>query len=121
MFALDSQLNSIMAEGLETRFNRHRVMAERVQRWAKENFSLFPEEQFASPTVTCIKNIHNLDVGQFNKKLDEAGFVISNGYEKLKDKTFRIAHMGDTSLEDIEELLQTIDYLLTKGDIPTYA
>ena len=121
MFALDSQLDFIRTEGLENRFDRHKTMAERVQGWAKDNFALFPGEQFASPTVTCIKNTHNLDIDEFNKKLGEAGFVISNGYGKLKDKTFRIAHMGDTSLEDIEELLQTIDYLLIRGGIYTHA
>lgn len=112
MFALDSQLDSIMKEGLENRFIRHRVMAERVRKWAKDNFDLFPPEQFASDTVTCINNTRNINVGELNKKLGEAGFLISNGYGKLKDKTFRIAHMGDITLEEIEELLSTIDQIL---------
>ena len=38
--------------------------------------------------------------------------VISNGYGSLKDKTFRIAHMGDTQLDDIKELLNNIDDIL---------
>ena len=37
---------------------------------------------------------------------------ISNGYGDLKDKTFRIAHMADTQMEDIEELLRNIDDIL---------
>jgi aspartate aminotransferase-like enzyme len=35
--------------------------------------------------------------------------VIGNGYGKLKDLTFRIAHMGDITLRDIKELLGWID------------
>ncbi len=121
MFALDSQLDFIMAEGLDNRFRRHKMMAEQVQRWAKDNFALFPEEKFASPTVTCIRNTHNLSIVELNRGLAEAGFVISNGYGKLKEKTFRIAHMGDMTLEEIEELLLKIDYLLNTGGTQIYA
>jgi len=121
MFALDSQLDSIIKEGLDNRFRRHKMMAERVQRWAKDNFALFPQEQFASPTVTCIKNTRNLNIAGLNRELGEVGFVISNGYGKLENKTFRIAHMGDMTLEEIEGLLSVIDNLLSSGGIQIYA
>jgi aspartate aminotransferase-like enzyme len=42
------------------------------------------------------------------------GFAISNGYGKLKEKTFRIAHMGDITIEEIEELVAVIDEILKK-------
>jgi len=121
MFALDSQLDSIMLEGLENRFKRHKIMAKRVQQWAKDKFALFPPEQFASHTVTCIKNTRKLNVAELNNKLGEVGFVISNGYGKLKDKTFRIAHMGDLTLKEIEELLSAIDSILISGGEQIYA
>lgn len=121
MFALDSQLDSIMEEGLENRFKRHKAMAKRVQDWGKENFELFPEEHFASDTVTCIKNVNNLNIGILNKKLAERGFIISNGYGKLKDQTFRIAHMGDMALEEVDELLLAIDQVIMEGGEQVYA
>ena len=34
IFALDRQLDRILAEGLENRFARHSAMAKRVQEWA---------------------------------------------------------------------------------------
>ena len=37
---------------------------------------------------------------------------ISNGYGKLKEQTFRIAHMGDTQIQDIEGLLALINDIL---------
>jgi len=37
---------------------------------------------------------------------------ISNGYGDLKEKTFRIAHMGDLTTADIRGLLSTIDMIL---------
>ncbi|MFC1636480.1 hypothetical protein ACFL5Z_16745 [Planctomycetota bacterium] len=35
--------------------------------------------------------------------------IFGNGYSKLKEKTFRIAHMGDITLDDLKELLTWID------------
>jgi aspartate aminotransferase-like enzyme len=41
--------------------------------------------------------------------LRERGMIISNGYGKLKGTNFRIAHMGDTTLADMEELFAAMD------------
>jgi len=35
--------------------------------------------------------------------------MISNGYGKLKEITFRIGHMGDHTLDDVKEVLEAID------------
>jgi aspartate aminotransferase-like enzyme len=112
MFALDYQLDKIFEEGLENRFQRHTTMAKKVRNWAKENFALFAPEEFASNTVTCVENTRNINFKELSQQLAEKGLMISNGYGKLKDKTFRIAHMGDITLEDVEELLSTIDEIL---------
>lgn len=112
MFALDYQLDKIMEEGIENRFDRHKEMADYVRAWAKKNFELFSEEEYASNTVTAVKNTKEISVKDLNAKLGERGFAISNGYGDLKEKTFRIAHMGDITLEEIKELLENIDDIL---------
>lgn len=113
MFALDYQLDKILAEGLEKRFARHIEMAEYVRAWARKNFALFVEdEKYLSNTLTTVKNTRGIDVGDLNKKLGERGFVISNGYGDLKDKTFRISHMGDYTLDEVKELIKNIDEIL---------
>lgn len=112
MFALDYQLDCILEEGLEKRFARHIEMAENVRAWAKKNFELFAGEAYLSNTLTTITNTRNIDVAALNKELGQRGFQISNGYGKLKDKTFRIAHMADCTIQDIEELLRNIDDIL---------
>jgi aspartate aminotransferase-like enzyme len=38
--------------------------------------------------------------------------MISNGYGKLADKTFRIAHMNEATIMEIKELLSIIDEIL---------
>jgi aspartate aminotransferase-like enzyme len=112
MYALDFQLDRIMEEGLDNRFERHIAMAEVVRAWAREHFEIFPDERYLSNTLTNVKNTKNIDVADLNKKLGERGFQIANGYGKLKDKTFRIAHMADCQMEDIKELLSVMDEIL---------
>jgi aspartate aminotransferase-like enzyme len=112
MFALDYQLDKIFEEGLENRFARHTEMADYVRAWAKDKFALFAQEEFASNTVTCVKNTREIKVADLNKALGERGYVISNGYGKLADKTFRIAHMNEATIMEIKELLSIIDEIL---------
>lgn len=112
MFAIDYQLDKILEEGLENRFARHKEMGEYVRDWAKKNFEIFSKEEYASNTVTTIKNTRNIDIDMLNVQLGQRGYQISNGYGDLKDKTFRIGHMADYTLEEIKDLLDNIDDIL---------
>ena len=112
MFALDYQLDKIFEEGLENRFSRHIEVANYVRNWVKNNFALFAEEKYASNTVTCAKNIRGINVNELNKALGEKGYIISNGLEKIKNKTFRIGHMGEATISDLKGLLFVIDGIL---------
>lgn len=112
MNALDYQLDCILAEGLDQRFTRHAEMADYVRAWAEKHFELFAPEGFRSNTVTCIKNTKEIDVADLNKQLARRGYAISNGYGKMKGKTFRIAHMADYKIQDLQELLVQIEDIL---------
>jgi predicted phosphoserine aminotransferase len=112
IFALDAQLTDMLAEGLPSRFARHRALAALVQDWARRRFALFAEEGYASDTLTCVANTRGISVAALNKELGRQAAAISNGYGDLKEKTFRIAHMGDTQEWEIRGLLGTIDRIL---------
>lgn len=112
MNALDYQLDCILAEGLDQRFARHAEMADYVRAWAAKHFELFAPEGYRSNTVTAIKNTKEISVAGLNKDLARRGYAISNGYGKMKEKTFRIAHMADYKLQDLQELLKQIDDIL---------
>ena len=115
MFAMDYQLDKIFNEGIENRFARHLEMAKLVRNWASTHFEMFAEEKYASNTLTTIKNNRNVSISQLNAELGTLGYVISNGYGELKDLTFRIAHMADTTIEEIQSLLSSIDSILKLG------
>ena len=90
-------------------------MAQRVQSWALERgLNLFAPQGYRSQTVTTIDNRLRLSVPALNAFLLERGLRIANGYGLLKDKTFRIAHMGETQLSDIENLLAELDAFLAQ-------
>ena len=113
MFALDYQLDYILNhEGLENRFDRHLEMMHMVRAWAKKNFDVLAGDDIASRTVTAVLNTKNIDIAELNKELKKRGMMISNGYGDLKDKTFRIAHMADTTPEHIKALLDNMDEIL---------
>ncbi len=112
MFALDFQLDRILKEGLENRFIRHIEMAEYTINWAENFFKSFPMPGFEALTVTCIENTRNIDIPKLNKELQAKNMVLSNGYGALKDKTFRIGHMGEMVLDDLIELTEAIEDIL---------
>jgi predicted phosphoserine aminotransferase len=112
LYALEVQLRRMVAEGLPARFARHAEMARRVQDWADERFANFAAAGFRSKTVTTITNTHNIDVHALNASLASHGMVLANGYGPLKNRTFRIGHMGETQPEDIDRLLGQIEAFL---------
>ena len=112
LYALDYQLDKILLEGLDARWARHEEMAKYVRAWANKYFELLPEERYASRTLTNVKNTREISVGALNKELAKRGLCISNGYGKMKDITFRIAHMADTTLPEIRDLLFEIEDIL---------
>ncbi len=114
--ALDRQLADMLAEGLEQRFARHAALAQMTRDWATEmGFGLFAEPGFESQTVTVVANTRNVDVGALNKALAARGLSIADGYGGLKGKTFRIAHMADTTEAEMRELFAAINAHLSHG------
>jgi len=110
IMALNYQCEKFVKEGMENVWSRHRQMGEFVRAWAKEKFDLFCEEKYASNTLTAVKNTRGINVAETIKAIQQKhNTVFGNGYGKLKEQTFRIAHMGDITLDDLKELLGWID------------
>ncbi|MEA3227396.1 MAG: alanine--glyoxylate aminotransferase family protein, partial [Planctomycetota bacterium] len=75
-----------------------------------EKFDLFCEDKYASNTLITVKNTRGINVAETISAIQtKHNTIFGNGYGKLKEQTFRIAHMGDITLGDLEELLGWID------------
>ncbi len=112
MFALDYQLDRIMTEGIENRFARHEEMRDYVRAWAKKHFDVLADDKYASRTLTTIMKPEGFDIKDLNRRLAMRGYTVSDGYGVMKDKTFRIAHMADTTMGDLRGLLVEIEDIL---------
>lgn len=110
IMALNYQCHRLLAEGMENVWARHKEMGRFVRAWAKEKFELFCEEKYASDTLTAVKNSRGINVGEVIGALQKKhNTIFGNGYGKLKEQSFRIAHMGDVTMADLKELLGWID------------
>src|SRR5262245_23182354 len=110
LFALDVQLDHILAETLEGRWARHDAMRRRVEAWARERGHVYaPPEGGRSWTVSCLKPRAGVSAEALVAKVKERGFTIGAGYGKWKSTTFRIGHMGDVDLASLDALLDALD------------
>jgi len=46
------------------------------------------------------------------KEMRSRGWVIGDGYGRLKDSTFRIGHMGDHTVDELNVLLDQLKEVL---------
>ncbi|PJF27268.1 MAG: aminotransferase [Phototrophicales bacterium] len=113
MFAADVQLDAILAEGIENRWQRHTQMRDLTLEWTfSRGLGAFAQDGYRSPTVTTVANTRGFDVDAMAKFMSGRGFSMDKGYGKIKGKTFRIAHMGDMSVNTLEEVLSGLDEFL---------
>jgi len=115
VFALESKLSDIFAEGLENRFARHAKLARMTREWAQGyGFTLFPEPGYESVTLTCVNNGARpagrvVDVPKLQQIVKDQGFLIDGGYGKIKGKTFRVSNMGDETEATMKTLYAAMD------------
>ena len=105
IMGLHYQCTKLVNEGIENVWERHKKMGDFCRGWAREKFDVFCEERYASNTLTTIKNTRNMSVAEVIAAVQaKHNTVFGNGYGALKDKTFRIAHMGDITMKDVQDL-----------------
>ncbi|MDR2203235.1 MAG: alanine--glyoxylate aminotransferase family protein [Nitrososphaerota archaeon] len=109
LYALDKRMDLLLAETYERVYQRHLNMAKYTQEWAKKHFEMFPEPGYESVTVSCINNTQYKNVKALNQQLADRGYLISAGYGALADKTFRVGHMGEWTVECIQHVINMID------------
>ena len=110
IYALQSKLEDIFAEGLPARYQRHRETNQLAHKWVVEHgFEFFAKDGFRSVTLTCVRNNREIDLAKFVQRLrQEFGFQIDGGYGKIKGKTFRVSNMGDETPDTMRPLLEAM-------------
>ena len=109
LYALNKRMDLMLEETYDGVYKRHLNMAKYTQQWAKKHFAMFPEPGYESITVSCIQNTLGKNIKELNQKLGEKGYLISGGYGRMAEKTFRIGHMGEWNVQGIHAVTDLID------------
>jgi aspartate aminotransferase-like enzyme len=109
-YALDVTLDSMLSEGLPNIFARHARVAQTARNGAKSlGLSLFPDEKYASNTVTAVNAADKINVPKLIQILrEEYEVILAGGQQKLSGRIFRIGHLGFVYEDDIKVVLEAI-------------
>ncbi|MBW4556481.1 MAG: alanine--glyoxylate aminotransferase family protein [Trichormus sp. ATA11-4-KO1] len=111
--ALHTTLRMMKAEGLESIFARHQRLKNATRAAVRGlNLPLFGSDDYASPAITAVApqgveadKIRSL----MNKRFDIA---LAGGQDHLKNKIFRIGHLGFVSDRDILSCIASLEVIL---------
>jgi predicted phosphoserine aminotransferase len=113
LYALEAQVRHIQAEGIDARIARHQAMAERTWQWCDaRGLTILAEPGFRSPTVTTVNCPAGWDGPALAAAVKAHGWQIATGYGRMRDETFRIGHMGDHTMDSLNDLLGVLDEIL---------
>lgn len=110
--ALDVALKMIREEGLENIWRRHKKLSLAVREGCKAiGLNLFGEPP--SHAVTAVYFPDGINKKEFQKILKyKYGITVAGGQEHLKDKIFRISHLGYYDEMDIVGVISAIEMAL---------
>jgi alanine-glyoxylate transaminase / serine-glyoxylate transaminase / serine-pyruvate transaminase len=111
VYALHESLRQILAEGLEARFARHKKMSDAfkagIQAMGLRQVPVRAEVTAA--TLSAIYFPDGVD-GKLVGKIRERGIVVAGGiHPAIRDRYFRVGHMGVISPADISATLSAIE------------
>jgi len=108
VMALGAQLRRLELETQAARFERYWRLSALARAFAKETFELGCEDGYGAYGLTCIRVPEGFDLEALHEALRRRGAVLGRGRGSQGARSFRIAHSGDTSLAELERLLDAI-------------
>lgn len=121
LYGLHEALDMLFTEGLETIFERHKRHAEATRRavraWGLEILCADPERYSPSLTAVMMPEGHSADA--FRKVvLERFNMSLGQGLTKVKDKVFRVGHLGDINDLTVCGTLSGIEMGLQIAGVP---
>lgn len=113
---LDAALNLITEEGLESLFNRHRVLGRASRAAVKAmGLELFSPDDDRSSSVTAVKVPDGVKDGDLRKMCrDRFGVQLAGGQGPISGKIFRIGHCGYYTYADILVAIAALEFTLNE-------
>jgi alanine-glyoxylate transaminase/serine-glyoxylate transaminase/serine-pyruvate transaminase len=121
LYGLQAALVLLMEEGLENVFARHDRHAEATRRavraWGLEVQCAEPRDYSSSLTAVRLPEGHSADALRATI-LDRFNMSLGNGLGQLKDRVFRIGHLGDIGDLQLVGTLGGVDMGLRAAGVP---
>ena len=110
IFALDYSLEKVLAEGMESVYERHAEIGRMTRDGIKAlGLSIFPDERVASNTVTAVSVPVGVDADDLRAIVRERhDVVLAGAYGELTGKMFRVGHMGYVTEAEIQHMLDAV-------------
>ena len=115
IWALHVSLGQILAEGLEARFARHRALSRACQQAMQAlGLAQVPRRRaWAAHTMTAPYYPAGVTGAAFLPRVKAAGVIVAGGlHPEIKERYFRIGHMGATRLGDVLATVGAIEMAL---------
>jgi aspartate aminotransferase-like enzyme len=114
---LDVALGLLLDEGLEAAFDRHIRLGRACREGAKAmGLELFSPDEDRSAVVTAILTPEGIDAGELRLALrDRYGVTVAGGHGDLKNRLFRIGHIGYYDVFDIVAALAAVELALVEA------
>jgi len=111
MYALREGCRMILEEGLEERFNRHTRMASAFRAGIRAiGLRLLCDDAVASDTLTVAYYPSGVRDAEFRRSMQERfGIVVAGELGPLREKAFRVGHMGNVNRSDILATLGAVE------------
>jgi aspartate aminotransferase-like enzyme len=112
---LNAGAQLILAEGLSNSFARHEAAAQLCRDKIRElGLTLFAApDAVPAPTITAVNVPGGISWPEFDAQLRRKGLVVAGSYGPLKDKVFRLGHMGTQADVDlVSQALEVIGQVL---------
>jgi len=113
IWALQTSIELIKKEGLESRFVRHKEDAQAIQAALEAmGFDILAEEGWRAHTLSNVLYPKGIEDEEFRNTLRKEGVVVAGGLGDYAGKLFRLGHMGNIDDHIITSVLQAIERTL---------
>ena len=112
-YAFEEALEELLEEGVQNRINRYRKASSYLRdEFKRIGLELLLPDELLSNTITALHLPTNMIYAHLHDSLKERGFIIYAGQGQLNKKIFRIANMGEISMEDLKSLIKNLQEVL---------
>jgi aspartate aminotransferase-like enzyme len=111
VFGLKRALELLLKTGLETVFQKNIMMRNMIlQAIQPIDLTLVADKEYASPTMSALRLPRSISSQKFRDHIEaKYSVVLASGLGILSQDCFRIGHMGDITLNNINETITALE------------